>query len=379
MSPLRLALRTILLGRARSVLAMLLIGASLCALELYAGHVAGGKARLEQQAVIGERLGHLTVGRAGMLESGEAVRVRYAIEGLAGVALVVPQMSVSGIISSGERSALFHGEGLSNGAGLPGQPGTLNPSVGHGIALSGALALALGVRKGAKLTLHGATADAPSVAVQAEVVDVFKGSAAADAPGALLMPLEMARRLRATTRTERLLVYLNEPALLQVQRDSMAEALRAAGHKVDISTWQERSASYLQERRNAALAADSIAVAVFAVIAAVIAATLSMNALERRREVGTLRALGMRGGAVVLMFVAEAVWMALIGILLSLMASGLIAWLANRAVMRAPMQVELDFTRMLMAVLAVLIVTVLAALAPAVKAARGAIPDALGG
>ena len=124
-----------------------------------------------------------------------------------------------------------------------------------------------------------------------------------------------------------------------------------------------------------------------AVVAATIAATIAMNALERRREVATLRALGMRASAVFLMYTAEALMMAWAGMLAGAVASGLVAWVVNRASLPAgarllnsgaPMLVELDGQRMAMAVLAVTAVTLLAVLVPAFKAARADVAASLG-
>ena len=47
MSPSRLALRTLMLGRTRSVLAILMVAASLCLLDLFAGHIASDRSQLE--------------------------------------------------------------------------------------------------------------------------------------------------------------------------------------------------------------------------------------------------------------------------------------------------------------------------------------------
>ena len=85
-------------------------------------------------------------------------------------------------------------------------------------------------------------------------------------------------------------------------------------------------------------------------------------------------------------YVGTGVLMAATGVLLSLVASGLIAWIVNRAALsytvnptasNAPMLVELDFNRMAMAVVTVLAVALLAALVPSFKAARGPIAPAL--
>lgn len=400
MSPQRLALRSLMQGKTRSILAIVLIAASLCMLDLYAGHIASGRERLEYQAVIGERLGHLAilpVAEPGsgpgmrMFDPAEALRVIRLVEASPGVALVVPQMSVAGIASTGERSTLFFGEGIVSTPDHPGAqkqlPGKLNPATRNGIAVSSRQAHSLGLANGSNVTLTGASLDTQGKPLDAQVVDVYNSAGRPEhGRNPVLMPFTMAQSLLDTERTERIVVYLMEPAPIEVRRMALASALRNAGIPVHIKTWQEQSVGYASERGAADIAFDSMAGMVFAVIAATVAATISMNALERRRDVGTLRALGMRSSAVFMTFVMEALWMALTGVMVSLVASGLIAWIVNRAALSytadqaissAPMLVELDFNRMGMAVITVLAVALLAALVPAFKAARAPIAPAL--
>jgi ABC-type lipoprotein release transport system permease subunit len=395
MSPQRLALRTLLLGRPRSVLAILLIAACLCLLDLFAGNIASVRAELEYQAVMGERLGHLAITRSGAagqpFGAAEARRIRQLVEGVAGVALAAPQMSVSGIASTGQRSALFHGEGIGGAdAARHGAEadlnGKLDPAQANGIALSSGHARSLGLKPGGNVTLTGASIDAPAAPLKAEVVDIFSTAGFNDGARSLLMPFEMAQTLLDTERTERLVVYLADPKQLDAARLALLGLLKREGLAVEVHTWQELSPSYRKARSVSDLSFDSVAGMVFAVIAAAIAATVSMNALERRREVATLRALGMHSSGVFLMFAAEALWMAAFAVVLSLVGSGLIAWVVNRAALsastqqalkRAPMLVELDFNRMLMAVVTVMAVALLAALAPAFKAARAEVAEGL--
>jgi ABC-type lipoprotein release transport system permease subunit len=396
MSPHQLALRTLLLARPRSVLTVLLIAACLCLLSLFAGNIASTRARLEYQAVTGERLGHLSISRAGgavgggAFEPAEAQRVKTLAEAVPGVAQVVPQMRVSGIASTGKRSALFHGEGIGSAGprhgAEPDPRGKLNPAQANGIALSSGHARSLGLRAGANLTLTGVTVDAPAAPLKAEVVDIFGTAEFNDGARSVLMPFEMAQNLLATERTERLVVYLADPKQLDTVRVALRGVLHGAGMAVDVHSWQELSPSYIKARSASDLTFDSVAGMVFAAIAAAVAATISMNALERRREVATLRALGMHSSGVFLMFAAEALWMAAFAVVISLVGSGLIAWVVNRAALsyatrqtlkQAPMLVELDFNRMLMAVVTVMAVALLAALAPAFKAARGEVAENL--
>ncbi|MDP3671884.1 MAG: FtsX-like permease family protein [Telluria sp.] len=399
MSPQRLALRTILRARPRSVVASLMIAASLSVLDLFAGHIASVRAQLEYQAVFGERLGHLAIFRSGTAHDGrpqskafgpaEAVRVKRIVAASAGVAGVMPQMSVSGIASTGKRSALFFGEGIGADVAspeVPELPGKLDPARRNGIALGSGQARSLGVSSGSKLTLTGVPPDAAPVPVDAQVVDVFSTEGLSAGARPLLMPFEMAQSLLYTERTERFVVFLSNPAELEERRMALLSALRVDGIDAEIRSWKDQSVAFGQQRSASDLAFDSVAGMVFAVIAATVAFTISMNALERRREVATLRALGMRTSSVFLMFSMEALWLAAIGIAISLVASGLIAWVVNRAALsyttqhalgRTPMLVELDFNRMLMAVVTVLAVTLMAALLPSFKAARLGIAESM--
>lgn len=290
MSPHGLALRTLLLGRSRAVLAVLLIGASLCVLDLFAGHIASVRAEIEYQSVVGSQLGHLCVTpvaadelNAPGFDAVQAQRVRRLVEANRGVALALP----------------------------------------HG----------------------GAEGE----------------------------------------QMERLVIFLHDPDSMASRRRELATALRNAGIAAAVHTWKEQSSAWIEERGASDLAFDSVAGMVFAVIAATIAATISMNALERRREVATLRALGMGSSGVFLMYVAEALWMALMGVALSLVSSGLTAWIVNRlgtpdtALRPRHTLVELDVERMLMAVVVVMAVALMASLVPAFKAARTPVAPALSG
>jgi ABC-type lipoprotein release transport system permease subunit len=230
---------------------------------------------------------------------------------------------------------LFHGEGVgANAAAMPKLPGKLKEGVYNGIAVSSGQAQALGLRHGSSLTLQAATPYAVGQPHKAEVVDVFNTAGAATGARSVLMPLALAQALQGST----LVVFLSEPARIEDGRSALLEGLHRIGIEAKVRSWKEQSASYIEARKTSELAFDCIGGMVFAVIAAAIAATVSMNALERRREIGTLRAMGMRGSGVFLMLAAEAMWMAAIGIVLSMVASGMIAWLVNRAAVPAGQQ-----------------------------------------
>jgi hypothetical protein len=272
MSPLRLALRYVLLGPRRARLAALLIAAGLCAVDLFAGHLAGQRARLEYQAVVTEGRGHLALlpqGASGF-DSPDRGRIERIAEQVPGVALVAP-------------------------------------------------------------------------------------------------------------RAGRMAVYLSDPAKLDSRREALARAFERAAMAVQVVGWRESAPEVAREERILDLE-FTCAVAVALVLAwATLASTLAIGTLERRRELAILRALGMRRRRVFVLLTAEAVWMAMAAGALSLSASSLIAWIANRVALSIatapslvppPLMVELDPGRVLAGAGAVLGMALLAAFLPALKAAR---------
>ncbi|TFW27452.1 ABC transporter permease [Massilia horti] len=273
MNPTALALRNVLLGR-RALAAALVVAASLSVVDLFAGHVTKERARLEYQAVIAERLGHLSITRIGhggeTFDADEAARINRFAAGVDGVALVAVQP-----LSGGGRIA-------------------------------------------------------------------------------------------------KVAVYLADAGGEEQVRAALAGWLRQAGIAASVQSWRESSSADSAARTKLVCAA----MVALAVAAAAIGAVTSMNALERRNVLATLRALGMRPAGVFAVVAAEALWIAGFAAALSLAADCLLAWAANRAALSlsahpdAWILPECDLGRMLLAVAAVLGVAMLAALSPALKAAR---------
>ena len=326
MNPNLLALRYVLQRRALGVGAVLVIAAGLAGLDLLAGHSAAALARLEHQAVVGERLGHLTILRNSMAGEGngepapsifsplEVARVKQITAAGTGMTLVFPQLRVRG-----------------------------------------------SARALARIDRSGARGLAPP-----------------------LKPFEPDPS--SNERTERLTVNLADPAQLEERRDALQAALDSGGIHADVKTWQEMSDSYAEARRTADLWFAYGLGIVLTLAGATIAAATAINVFERKNEVATLRALGMKGKGIVMLFVGEALWMAVIGIALSVAATGVITWIVNRAglptlapdsLQRAPALVEPDYQRMLLAAAALVLLALLAALVPALKAAHGRVAETL--
>jgi putative ABC transport system permease protein len=153
------------------------------------------------------------------------------------------------------------------------------------------------------------------------------------------------------------------------------------GAKYRLATINDYLASVKQITQVMNIIATVVLVILFVIIMVGILNTFRMIVYERTREIGTLRALGMQRGAVRGLFLLEALFLSLGGVLLGLAVYGLAAavlsairfatdsafavFLKNGRLLIAP-----DPVRIVAYLLAVAVITMLAALIPAVRAAR---------
>lgn len=154
------------------------------------------------------------------------------------------------------------------------------------------------------------------------------------------------------------------------------------GAKLDVTTWEDE-ASFLVQIINGMRAMSFALIALLAVVIVIgITNTMTIAVRERTREIGTLRAIGMQRGRVLLLFLCEALLLGLIaagagGVTGALLASAVDAAhvpleaVAVRAVLLSD---SLHLVpRVIDVVLAVVVLTVIAAAAalfPSLRAAR---------
>ena len=164
--------------------------------------------------------------------------------------------------------------------------------------------------------------------------------------------------------------------------DVIAEIMTAYGDEYQLVV---ESNAALKERALGLMDQAFVMFDVLGIIAVLVAAlgivnTLSMSVVERTREIGMLRSVGMTRAQVVRMVLAEAGLLGLIGGLLGLGVGVVLAWVLLAA-MGAMSGYALDFvlpTRTLWWSLGVaLLVSQLAALVPAVRAARTPVLQAI--
>jgi len=155
----------------------------------------------------------------------------------------------------------------------------------------------------------------------------------------------------------------------------------------EVIPWYEFSALYLRTKRMF----DVIFGLVFAIITTIVTMsvlnTIGMAVIERMKEIGTLRAIGLKQPGVIWLFSIESALLGIIGALTGLIITVGIAFLvrAIRPTWEPPVtsreivwEIRLLPTYLLTTFILLVIFTSLAAVAPARRAAKQRIVDSLG-
>jgi putative ABC transport system permease protein len=413
----KLALRGLLRNRRRSMVTLLAIAFGFSAIALFAGYTHNVYDGLGRQSIHGEMLGHLTLYKKGMRQEGKLDPQRYLltaqevaditrlVQEEPHVKVVAPRLGMSGLISNGRASTIFIAEGIEPEAVVRLREGSLTeaerksgmfdnmkmrldkdrPEV---VSLSEGLAEMLHLKEGEVAQVLVNTLSGQANAADVTLGKSFNTGNAGSNDKFAFVSLALARNLLdAAGRAQRLTILLDDTSRTEAMRDRLQAKLKAAGFDVEILTWQELSDFYTQVHGMFDMIFGFIFSIVLTVVVMSVANSMGMTVVERTREIGTLRAIGLKRSGVIRLFTLESMLLTLIGCLTGLMISFLVRWGVNAANISyippnsaspVPLLVDLDVGRTLFTFVLMAVVGTLAAYMPARRAAKKDIIDALG-
>ena len=338
----RLALRNLLRQRRRTALTLMVVIAGFVALSLAGGFMAQTFQGLSDSAIRGG-LGHLQVMPPGAMEGDEAQSLEQALpdgEALAArlrqdpaVAEVLPRTQFMGLLSSGAKSVAFLGtavdpvleprhmactEALTSGAKTPGGAGSrwlsADPAVRE-VILGVGLARTLGATVGSSLTLMSTTRDGALNAVDVEVAGLQDLGLRELNDRFLTVSLATASQLLdAGPARSRLSVVLKRPQDTAREQARLQTLLPGTS----VKPWFELASFYRQVKLLYFAIFGFMGLVLFLVVLLATANTLLMSVMERVREFGVLRAMGLQPSQLLALLQWEGAFLGLMGTALGL-------------------------------------------------------------
>lgn len=397
------ALRNLARNRRRSASVLSLIALGTAALLLAGGYAAANFSGLRERT-IRNGVGHLQVG--GRTAGDDDVPLSNGIEDVEGLRQIVKRdarvraaaarVDFTGLASTEDRSVAVVGRGVEPDEeyGRAGFAPTMLEGrrvaggVGHEIMVAGRLAKSLGLEAGDPLTLMAATVDGAINGIDTTVVGIYTTGVRELDERSLVVRVDTAQALLATTRVSKLVVVLKDTQDTLAARSALLQRLDAGGHVLTVQTWSDLAPFYHQVRALFSGIFGFLGVIITVLVVLSAGNAMTMTVMERVREIGTLMAVGTSRLRIMTMFVVEGLTLGAVGGLLglslgyslarALSASGIQMPPPPTFTRGFPLQIEV-VPALYASVFVVMVLTLgLAAVVPAARAARLRITDALG-
>ncbi|MBP0604863.1 MULTISPECIES: ABC transporter permease [Burkholderia] len=323
------AWRNLWRNRRRTVLTMAMIGVAAFASSLALGYVIATFDAVREGS-IDSGVGHVQVLHHGYLDligerplqygltADEQAAATQAIAKVPGVATTARGIDFDGLVSNGDLSYGFVGEGIEPNREPPGffdyhtvlSGRYLSPTnAGTEVVVGAELARKLGVHVGSVVQLMASTAHGGINATDAQIVGVMSTGNKDVDERIVNVTFTAAQALLRTDRASRIAVFLEDTA----GTTAAAATLRTALPTLDVRTWDQLVSLYHQV---VALYKNQ-----FSVFGAILCATILlsmsnwilMSIVERRREISTLRALGVPAATVRGVLIQETALLGLLG------------------------------------------------------------------
>jgi len=255
------------------------------------------------------------------------------------------------------------------------------------LVLARGLARKLNLMVGSRATAMATTVNGQVNALEAEVVAHMDAAMEMLDSMVIEAPLAFAQDLYDTDGADRMVILLERDADLIAMREELQRKLSARGLPLEVKIWYEVDKT--TDKVEKMLRVIFIFLfTVFLIIALMsVVNTIGMAVTERTREIGTLRALGVKRRGIVTMFACESMLLGTLGSLAGVFLT-LLGWVIVRIVdphwtppqipKAIPLEIHLSVEHMAVTFVSLVLLSLVIAIWPASRAARGSIVDALG-
>ncbi len=349
---IKMAFRNIIKAKRRTLVTLLAIAFGFASISLFKGYIHNIYEGLRASAIHGSGLGHLTIYKAGWEAHGKSDPQRYMlgpkamqkIQTLAlktpHVQLATPRLSISGLVSNGKNSTIFIAQGVVpdheraiKGAFYDFQPITGDPiKAGNdpGVEMAQGLAAHLEFIPGSGGVVMGTTLDGQMNALDINISGIYNTGVSETNDKFIKVPFAFAQSFVDTRKADSLVVLLDNWQRTDDVRQQLLDKLSNAGIDVEIKTWKELSTFYKSVRNMFDMIFLFIFIIVLIIVIMSTTNTMGMAVVERTREIGTLRALGLKKRGVSCLFAAEGMLLgltgSLFGCIMHIMVWGLLYW-----------------------------------------------------
>ena len=336
----KMAFRDLGRNRRRTFFSALAVSVGLAILMLMSAVVNGEMGSAIQGAIILET-GHIQVRAASYDENKSSLKwqdlvenpdqISVKIAAIPDVKAATPRLFASGFLSTGNESSgvRIYGIDPQSVANDPFRQGIISGSYltavdSGGLLIGKPVADKLHLKAGDNVGLSVNTANGDVAEQTFAVRGIYSTNTYGFDSATIFLPLAKAQAITQTqNHASTVIVLLKDISYT----DAVASALK--GSSLKVLTWKDLNPLILDWETQANSYISILYLIVLAIAASVIINTLIMSVYERTREIGILSAIGMRGGRIMMLFLAESALLAVGGVIMGVVLGVLSNYLFN--------------------------------------------------
>lgn len=407
-----MALRNLLRNARRSITTIAAVALGYAATNIFAGFAGYMFASIQEAHIYEQINGHIQVWKRGARDYGGSDPAAYLIsdeefdsikeiaskderiELAAGMLEVTGNLDYEGnpgyffgqAMVPSEREEIFSRSTALKSAEGPNQTGSAitddNP---FGISIAPGMAENLKLELGAGVILMAPTIHGQMNAMDAEVLQIKDVAAEALNNHYTFMSLELGQILYDTQGVSSVRVLLKNDEDTDAVVASIQESL--ADGDWEVVPWYKVSRLYLKTKRMFDIIFGLVFVIIAVIVIMSVLNTIGMAVVERTREIGTLRAIGLKRPGVIRLFGIESAFLGVIGAITGLLVTvgfsiliGVIkpTWAPPVTAREIVWEIHIRPEYLLLTFVLLVIFTSLAAIAPATRSAKQSIVNSLG-
>jgi ABC-type lipoprotein release transport system permease subunit len=326
---LKMAFRDLGRNRRRTFFSALAVSVGLAILILMASVIKGEYGSAIEK-VIQLQSGHIQVRAVSYNENKSSLKwedlvpnpdqIAAQIAALPQVKAATPRLFASGFLSTGNESAGVRVYGIDpqSNANDPFRNGVISGSYlaaddSSGVLIGKPLADKLHLKAGDSLSLSINTSNGDVDEQTFTVRGIYTTGTYGFDNGTIFLPLAKAQAITQTEgHASTIFVLLKNTA----DTDAVMAALKSSS--LNVLSWRDLNPLIVDFETTAQSYISILYMVILAITASVIINTLIMSVYERTREIGILSAVGMRGGRIMSLFLAESAFLAVGGVLMGI-------------------------------------------------------------
>ncbi len=305
--------------------------------------------------------GHIQIRSTDFYEKPEAFALQHGLDdhksliddilSFENIDYVMPRLEFGGLISNGDKSLPFIGFGINPEFELKLWQGfgTVNPSLKggnefsslinqkHGVILGTKLANLLNATKGDTLMLYGTTVDGGVNAVDVELVNVIATGISEADKYYLLVNVPLAQQLINTSKISLLSIMFKDRIHLETKITTLKnEALKNQAKVLAVKDWIELGEYYASVRDLFNIIFLFMGSIIIVIVMLSCWNITNMTVLERIKEIGTLRAIGIKTRYITTIFLIENFLISIVGVITGFFLQLAISSIINRLLIPMP-------------------------------------------